>query len=172
MKRGTCLPLPSTASTRTWKVLVIILLITFVVSKSDTIKSGNGTTDDLELMFQIMEKDVLLFRDHVQNLLLPMNKCVSKVLEDCAMANYNACVSTLPSPTCPGGGEFASASCGDGTKCGAVYDFNASVLRLAPGSYNIWDLEPSNDKVSLAVITICLYICSFKKVLSIQHILS
>lgn len=167
MKRFACLPLPSSTSTRTWTVLVTILLVTLVVSKSDTIKSGNGTTDDLELMFQIMEKDVLLFRDHLQSLLLPINKCVSKVLEDCAMANYDGCVSTLPSPKCPGDGEFASESCGDGTKCGAVYDFNASVLRLAPGSFNVWDLEPSNDRVSLAVIKICLCICSFKKGLSI-----
>lgn len=151
-----CLQLRS-FTTRTCKVLVTIL----ITITSEAVNSGNGTTKDLELMFQKMEKDVILFRNDLQNLLLPLNKCVSKVLEDCAVANYDACVSTLPYPQCPGGGEFASEACGDGKKCGAVYDFNASVLRLAPGAYNAWDLEPSSDKVSFTTVIFYLYILPY-----------
>jgi hypothetical protein len=130
-----------------YKILTI-LLMTICASKSEAANSGNGTTDDLELMFQKMKTDVLRFARHMESLLLPENKCVSKVLEDCTIANYDGCVSTLPLPKCPGGSEFASEACGDGTKCGAVYDFNTTTLRLAPGAYNTGNLEPNSDSVS------------------------
>jgi hypothetical protein len=137
----------SSSKTSIYKLLTI-LLMTISASKSETANSGNGTTDDLELMFQRMETDVLRFARHMENLTLPDNKCVSRVLEDCAIANYDGCVSTLPSPKCPGGSEFASDACGDGTKCGAVYDFSTTTLRMAPGSYNTGNLEPNSDNVS------------------------
>ena len=137
----------SSSKTCFYKILTI-LLMNISTSKPEAANSGSGTTDDLELMFQRMETDVLRFARDMENLILPENKCASRVLQDCAFANYDGCVSTLPSPKCPGGSEFASDACGDGTKCGAVYDFNATTLRLAPGAYNAENLEPNSDNVS------------------------
>jgi hypothetical protein len=99
----------------------------------------------VEHIFNLMESDVLSFRKVVEDLLLPQYKCAPTVFEECDRASYDACVSTLPSPQCPGGVEFSSEACGDGTKCGAIYDFSTSVLRLAPGSSNPINGEPTEE---------------------------
>jgi hypothetical protein len=114
---------------------------------------SHTTTDNSgkELVYAIldqMEDDVLNFRRFAEDLILPQNKCASTVSEYCERANYDACESALPLPQCPGGTEFPSEDCGDGTKCAAIYDFSASVLRLAPGSYDSLTREPT-DEVSL-----------------------
>jgi hypothetical protein len=51
-------------------------------SQPEAATSGNGTTDDLELMFQRMETDILRFARYMENLILPENKCASRVLQD------------------------------------------------------------------------------------------
>jgi hypothetical protein len=96
----------------------------------------------------LMEPLVLSYRKVVERQLLPENKCAPKVLEECDRASYDACVSKLPSPHCPGGVEFSSVACGDGTKCAAIYDFSKSVLRLAPGSFTGPVNGEPTDKVS------------------------
>jgi hypothetical protein len=101
----------------------------------------------IKYALRLMEEDVLKFKAYAEDLVLPQ-KCAPKVSEECERASYDACVSELPSPQCPGGIEFSAEACGDGTKCGAIYDFNASVLRLAPGSFDPFNGEPT-DKVSL-----------------------
>jgi len=67
------------------------------------------------------------------------------------MANFDGCASSLLTPTCPGGSDFASSACGNGTQCGAIYDFNTTTLRIAPGSYYLNNLEPSNVEVKDSV---------------------
>jgi hypothetical protein len=102
--------------------------------------------DIVRHIFKLLESVVLRLKLEAERQLLPENKCAPKVLEECDRASYDACVSKLPSPQCPGGVEFSSVACGDGTKCGAIYDFSKSVLRLAPGSFLV-NGEPT-DKVS------------------------
>ena len=131
-----------------FKLAILLFMSMVALNKA---QSGNGTTDDLQLMFKIMESDVLLFARYMEGLLTPQNKCTDKVLKACASANYEGCASALPSPKCPGGSDFASSACGNGTKCGAIYDFNVTTLRLAPGSYKLQDLEPSDVYVEDAV---------------------
>jgi uncharacterized protein YegL len=114
--------------------------------------AGNGTTDDLELMFKVMEQDVLRFARHMETLILPLNKCTEKVFGDCLYGSYDGCASSLPTPSCPGGSDFASTACdASGTTCGAIYDFNATTLRIAPGSYDPLTLEPTTNFVKDAV---------------------
>jgi hypothetical protein len=103
----------------------------------------------IKYALRLMEEDVLKFKAYAEDLVLPQ-KCAPKVSEECERASYDACVSELPSPQCPGGIEFSAEACGDGTKCGAIYDFNASVLRLAPGSFDPFNGEPT-DKVSFDI---------------------
>jgi hypothetical protein len=100
----------------------------------------------MKYALRLMKEDVLEFKAYAEGLI--KNKCAPTVFEKCVNASYDACVSELPSPQCPGGIEFSAEACGDGTKCGAIYDFNASVLRLAPGSFDPFNGEPT-DKVSL-----------------------
>ena len=105
-------------------IFLLNLLIAAIASIGTAQNSGNGTTDDLELMFKKMEQDVQLFKRKMESLLLPQNRCTTQIMEKCSMGNYDGCASSLPVPTCPGTSDFASQACGDGTKCGAIYDFN------------------------------------------------
>ncbi len=71
----------SSSKTCFYKILKI-LLMNISTSQPEAATSGNGTTDDLELMFQRMETDILRFARYMENLILPENKCASRVLQD------------------------------------------------------------------------------------------
>jgi hypothetical protein len=88
----------------------------------------------LNHIFDKIEDYLHDFRLEAERLILPEYKCAPKVSEECYRASYDACLSELPSPQCPGG--ESSKACGDGKKCGTTYDFNNSVLRLGPDSFN------------------------------------
>lgn len=102
----------------------------------------SGTSVDLETMFQKMEDDTKLFAKQMEEFLLPENKCSQETIQSCSEANYNACNSELPGPTCPGY-DYVIPACGSGQDggCSGLYDFTSSIVSLAPDKAKRFDLE-------------------------------
>ena len=101
-------------------------------SSSTEAAASDGTSADLEQMFQLMESNTLDWARQLEELILPTNKCSEETLSSCSEANYNVCISEMPYATCPGADDRILA-CGKGNEggCSGLIDFTATKVSLA-----------------------------------------
>ena len=101
-------------------------------SSSTEAAASDGTSADLEQMFQLMESNTLDWARQLEELILPTNKCSEETLSSCSEANYNVCISEMPYATCPGADDRILA-CGKGKEggCSGLFDFTATKVSLA-----------------------------------------
>lgn len=104
---------------------------------------------DLDAMLEKIEGDTRKFVSHFETLLTIENKCSNETKNACITGNYDDCTSEYPEASCPGN-EYSIPICGDGKDggCGALFDFTASTVRLAP---TIDTLDESGNPISLKI---------------------
>ena len=109
----------------------LIVLMTYSLTflfVFEAVVLGDGTSENLEQMFQRLEVDTLNWAKHMENLILPQKRCSFETLSSCSHANYNGCISEMPHATCPGGVENRISACGKGDEggCSGLFDFTAT----------------------------------------------
>jgi hypothetical protein len=109
--------------------------------------------NDLEAMFDKIEMDTRNFARYMETLIMTEKKCSSATERACMFGNYDDCTSEYPEASCPGN-DYALPVCGDGKEgsCGALFDFTASTVRLAP---TIETEQTGNPKALSVQETIC-----------------
>ena len=109
---------------------------------------GEGTSDDLDEMFQFIEKKALEYAKKNEELVLSENRCNQTTLSECSKVSYNGCISEFPYMTCPGA-ENRLLYCGTGEEggCSGFMDFTVTRVSLVKGqSYNSPITNP-NDRI-------------------------
>lgn len=141
------------------RILVTSFIINIILHFPDhflgrdcsTILVNGESLDVLEQMMNKITQDTLAFKKHFESLLLKENMCNPLTIEECYEGSYDGCLSELPEASCPGGPEWAIPTCGDGSTCGALFDFTASTLRLAPSINVNGNGNPMEDSVKNTV---------------------
>jgi hypothetical protein len=76
------------------------------------------------------------------------NRCTT-ALAHCNRSNYVGCASKLPNPICYKSDELANGTCSASDKCGALFDFKTSTIRLPKDFANGKDGNPTDLQVSI-----------------------
>jgi len=89
---------------------------------------SNVASSDIQLLvFSIpVEKDVIEMAHEVERLY--QDRCMDRTFESCYKSNYDACISTFPSPMCLPGEQLSDATCGDGSLCSRLWDHSCSAV--------------------------------------------
>jgi len=119
------------------------LLLAIIRSLFILLPSAFGDEADLEDLMNKMTSDVRDFAAEIERVY--SDRCTITTLEKCTKTNYDECLSEYPNQYCPGGNVFSVPSCGDGIRCGGLFDFTVSSVSLPA---HVTDGEDGNPSPS------------------------
>jgi hypothetical protein len=147
---------------------ISISTLAIIASRAPTLTMAAATAEQERLLDQLiskMESDVVEFARQVEAAY--EDRCTT-ALSDCALKNYDGCVSDFPNPTCHKSAELAVGACSASASdnCAALFDFTTSNIRLPTDTANGKDGNPTNPQVStfgLLVVTLLPLIAALRR---------